>query len=191
MRFFPWKRKSSLSDDELLLAYRNTGDKALVGELYTRYAHLIYGHCLNYFGDRELARDAVLQVFEKLFETLLKQTPDNFKVWISFVARNHCISELRKRKTADGKQDLYVRDETELSVVPNDDEQNPKEAQLQKLESAVEELGDEQRRCIELFYLQEKSYREIVAITGFSEKQVKSYLQNGKRNLKRILTQSA
>jgi RNA polymerase sigma factor (sigma-70 family) len=191
MRFFPWKRKSSLGDDELLLAYRNTGDKALVGELYTRYAHLIYGHCLNYFGDRELARDAVLQVFEKLFETLLKQTPDNFKVWISFVARNHCISELRKRKTADGKQDMYVREETELSVVPNDDEQNPKEAQLQKLESAVDELGDEQRRCIELFYLQEKSYREIVAITGFSEKQVKSYLQNGKRNLKRILTQSA
>src|ERR1700755_2013990 len=99
MAFFPRKRKSELSDEDLLKAYRASGDKTLVGELYIRYSHLVYGLCLNYFRDREVARDAVLALFEKLFESLKKNQPENFKMWLTFVARNHCISELRKQKT--------------------------------------------------------------------------------------------
>src|ERR1044071_7929293 len=111
MRFFPRKRKNEMSDDDLLAAYRLSGDKALVGELYTRYAHLVYGLCLNYFRDRELARDAVLQLFEKLFETLTRTKPENFKTWLTYVARNHCISELRKQNVARERNNEFVRDE--------------------------------------------------------------------------------
>ncbi len=195
MRFFPWKRKSNLSDDDLLAAYRASGDKALVGELYTRYAHLVYGLCLNYFRDREVARDAVLQLFEKLFVSLKKNEPENFKMWLTFVARNFCISELRKQKVQRERTENFLRDENENAI---DDPENSvledaqkKEANLKKLENAVMALEDEQRTCIELFYFKDKSYREISDITGFSEKTVKSHLQNGKRNLKLILEEKS
>jgi RNA polymerase sigma-70 factor (ECF subfamily) len=184
-----------LTDAELLAAYRASGDKALVGELYTRYAHLVYGLCLNYFRDREVARDAVLQLFEKLFESLKKNEPENFKMWLTFVARNFCISELRKQKVQRERTENYLRDEDEPliddpeSTVIEDAQQ--REEKLKKLENAVMALEDEQRTCIELFYFKDKSYREIADITGFSEKMVKSHLQNGKRNLKLILEEKS
>lgn len=191
MRFFPWKRKSTLSDEELLEAYRNSGDKALVGELYTRYAHLVYGQCLNYFRDREIARDAVLQLFEKLFETLKRTKPENFKTWLSFVARNYCISELRKQQVQRERGEDFFRDETELLTEEDPVDHHGKEERLKKLEKAVLELGDEQRKCIELFYFRDKSYKEIADLTGYSEKQVKSHIQNGKRNLKFLMEEKS
>ena len=189
MRFFPWKRKSPLSDEELLASYRASGEKAIVGELYTRYAHLVYGLCLNYFRDREQARDAVLQLFEKLFVSLRKNEPENFKMWLTFVARNFCISELRKQKVQQDRKENYAADEKNTADDPVE-EIEKKEKNLERLEKAVQSLGDEQRTCIELFYFKEKSYTEISTLTGFSEKQVKSYLQNGKRNLKLFLEQT-
>jgi RNA polymerase sigma-70 factor (ECF subfamily) len=188
MRFFSRKQKSTLSDDELVKAYRVTGDKTHLGELYTRYAHLVYGLCLNYFRDREQARDAVLSLFEKLFVSLQKNQPENFKMWLTFVARNHCISELRKQKTQRERTENYLRDEEEPLFDESAAENAEKrEEKLKKLEDAVTALGEEQRKCVELFYFKEKSYQEISELTGFSEKQVKSYLQNGKRNLKQYL----
>ncbi len=189
--FFPRKSKNVLSDDDLLKAYRASGDKSLVGELYIRYSHLVFGLCLNYFRDREIAKDAVLVLFEKLFESLKKNQPDNFKLWLTFVARNHCISELRKQKTKNERSKEYLREDDFSIVVDPENSQNEeadlKEEKLKKLEKAVTSLGDEQRKCVELFYFQDKSYVEISSITGFTEKQVKSHLQNGKRNLKQIL----
>jgi RNA polymerase sigma factor (sigma-70 family) len=184
MRFFPWKRKNSLSDEELVSAYRDGGDKALVGELYVRYSHLVYGVCLNYFRDRELARDAVLQLFEKLFVTLRNTQPENFKNWLGFVARNYCITELRKMKVKQERNEDYLQGEETEVFQQNDEEPLKKEEQLKRLEKAVKDLGDDQRTCIELFYFRDKSYKEIAEITGYTENQVKSHIQNGKRNLK-------
>jgi RNA polymerase sigma-70 factor (ECF subfamily) len=191
MRFFPWKKKSSLSDEELISSYHSSGDKAFVGELYIRYAHLMYGVCLKYYRDQEKSRDAVLQIFEKLFESLQKHTPENVKTWLMFVARNYCISDLRKMKVHAEKHSRYEKDEEE-PLMPDEDvlhEKVIKEQRLQRLEDAISALGDEQKTCIELFYLKDKSYKEICDITGMNEKQVKSHIQNGKRNLKLILEQ--
>ncbi len=191
MRFFPWKKKSSLSDEELISSYHSSGDKAFVGELYIRYAHLMYGVCLKYYRDQEKSRDAVLQIFEKLFESLQKHTPENVKTWLMFVARNYCISDLRKMKVHSEKHSRYEKDEEE-PLMPEEDvvhEKVIKEQRLQRLEDAISALGDEQKTCIELFYLKDKSYKEICDITGMNEKQVKSHIQNGKRNLKLILEQ--
>ncbi|HEU4716551.1 MAG TPA: sigma-70 family RNA polymerase sigma factor [Bacteroidia bacterium] len=188
MRFFPRKWKSNLSDEELLKEYRSSGDKAFVGELYIRYSHLVYGLCLNYFRDRELARDAVLQLFEKLMTVLTKNEPENFKMWLTFVARNHCISELRKIQVQRDRKQEYASAPGEDNT--DREELLKKEERLSRLEEAVKLLGEEQRKCIELFYFSEKSYEEISEITGYSEKQVKSYLQNGKRNLKIIMEEN-
>jgi RNA polymerase sigma-70 factor (ECF subfamily) len=191
MRFFPWKKKSSLSDEELIQSYHSSGDKAFVGELYIRYAHLMYGVCLKYYRDREQSRDAVLQIFEKLFGSLKTHTPENVKTWLMFVARNYCISELRKLQVKAEKQSRYAKDEEVLAGDDEDliDDKVLKEQRLQRLEDAISTLNEEQKICIELFYLKDKSYREIADITGMSDKQVKSHIQNGKRNLKLILEQ--
>jgi RNA polymerase sigma factor (sigma-70 family) len=191
MRFFPWKKKSNLSDEELISSYHQSGDKAFVGELYIRYAHLMYGVCLKYFRDREQSRDAVLQVFEKLFVSLKTHTPENVKTWLMFVARNYCISELRKLQVKAEKQTRYEKDEEVLAGGDEDVEADKvvKEQRLQRLEDAISALGEEQKVCIELFYLKDKSYKEICDITGMNDKQVKSHIQNGKRNLKLILEQ--
>ncbi|MCU0432313.1 MAG: sigma-70 family RNA polymerase sigma factor [Bacteroidia bacterium] len=186
MRLFPRKRTNDLSDQELMARYRKGGDKALVGELYNRYAHLVYGACLHYLTDRELARDAVLQIFERLFDSLRTQQPDNFGVWVNTVARNFCISELRKQQVQRGRDEAYAA-ETKADLLDDTDPEQ-REEQLKRLEQAVRSLGEEQRKCIELFYFGDKSYREIADLTGFSEKEVKSHLQNGKRNLKLALT---
>lgn len=187
MRFFPRKRTSDLSDQELMARYRQGGDKALVGELYNRYAHLVYGACLHYFADRELARDAVLQIFERLFESLRQQQPDNFGVWVNTVARNHCISELRKQQVQRKRSEAYTH-EVHSDLLDDTMDPQQREDQFRRLEEAVRRLGEDQRKCIELFYFGDKSYREIADLTGFSEKDVKSHLQNGKRNLKIALT---
>src|SRR5574337_553406 len=152
MRLFPRKKTSNLSDEELLDQYRNSGDKKLVGELYTRYAHLVYGLCLNYFRDRELARDGVLQLFERLFETLKRTKPENFKSWLTYVSRNHCISELRKQNVARERNNEFVRDKEVLSEEIDHEDLLRRDEQLKKLETAVKELGEEQRVCIELFF---------------------------------------
>lgn len=191
MRFFPWKKKSNLSDEELIQSYHSSGDKAFVGELYIRYAHLMYGVCLKYYRDREQSRDAVLQIFEKLFESLKTHTPENVKTWLMFVARNYCISELRKMQVKAEKQSRYEKDEEE-PWMPEEEvlhEKVIKEQRLQRLEDAISALGEEQKICIDLFYLKDKSYKEICDITGMNDKQVKSHIQNGKRNLKLILEQ--
>lgn len=191
MRFFPWKKKSNLSDEELIRSYHSTSDKAFVGELYIRYAHLMYGVCLKYYRDREQSRDAVLQIFEKLFVSLKTHTPENVKTWLMFVARNYCISELRKLQVKAEKQSRYEKDEAETWNGDDDlpDDKVLKEQRLQRLGDAISALGEDQKTCIELFYLKDKSYKEISAITGMSDKQVKSHIQNGKRNLKLILEQ--
>jgi RNA polymerase sigma factor (sigma-70 family) len=179
-----------LSDLELVSRYKLTLDKLYVGELFKRYSHLVLGLCINYYKDKDNAKDALTQIFEKLFDELRKRDIEHFRIWLCFVSRNFCISDLRKKKTENKRQHDYESgQETFVEMEPvlrHDD----KEVQLQKLEEAIKQLNEEQRVCVELFYLQEKTYTDIAAATGYDLKQVKSFLQNGKRNLKNILTQA-
>jgi RNA polymerase sigma-70 factor (ECF subfamily) len=55
------------------------------------------------------------------------------------------------------------------------------------LEQSLIELSQEQRHCVTLFYLQKKSYQQISESTGFNYMQVKSFIQNGKRNLRALV----
>jgi RNA polymerase sigma-70 factor (ECF subfamily) len=179
---------SPLSDLELVERYKNTLDKLYVGELFKRYSHLVLGLCINYFKDKDDAKDALVQIFEKLFDELRKRQIENFRVWLCFVSRNYCISALRKRKTEESRQDDYEKGVETFVEMESPLRHDDKELQLQQLEEAIKQLNEEQRICVDLFYLQERSYQDISAATGYSLKEVKSYLQNGKRNLKNILT---
>ena len=180
------RKYETQSDIGLIDQYKSGGDKTLVGELFKRYTHLVFGVCMKYLKDEDESKDAVMQIFEKLMDSLKEHEVHNFKSWLHVTTRNHCLMQLRAnkkmQKTSFDNKDVGESMENTYQLHHIDEED--KEADLQAMEKAISFLQNEQRQCIELFYLQEKSYRQIVDITGFELKKVKSYIQNGKRNLK-------
>jgi RNA polymerase sigma-70 factor (ECF subfamily) len=178
---------SGLPDTELTGLYRDTRDIEITGILFSRYAHLVYGVALKYIGDEDSAKDAVMEIFEKLPEDLLKHEIQNFKSWLYTVTKNHCLMKMRHQKVEERAKEVLKVD-IERDFMENGREGHPVTKELnnkdKQLKEAIAALKDEQRRCIELVYLQEKSYQEVMEMTGYSYKQVKSYVQNAKRNLK-------
>lgn len=179
----------SKSDLELLELFKSGGDLDILGMLYGRYTSMVYGVCLKYLKDREESKDAVMQVFEKLVTTLRTHEVSHFKSWLYVTARNHCLMQLRSRKGKHFEEISSSIMENEASWHP--DEGPEMEANLSKLENCIEKLVPEQQRCVSLFYLQQKCYKEIVVLTGYDDNKVKSYIQNGKRNLKICMESNA
>jgi RNA polymerase sigma-70 factor (ECF subfamily) len=181
----------NLTDADLVSKYKETSDNIFVGELYERYMHLVYGVCMKYLANAEDSRDATIEIFEKLLVDLKRHDVQQFKGWLYSVAKNHCLMKFRKDR---GRIENHPELQQELVSVMEWDENMHldngvgKEEELQVMEKAIQQLQEEQRLCIELFYLEEKSYQEIMEETGFDFRQVKSYIQNGKRNLKIILS---
>ncbi len=173
---------SSASDAELLATYKSTGDLAVLGSLYERYMDLVYGVCLRYLDDKELAKDAVMQIFEELAMKLIKYEIDNFKSWLYSLAKNFCLMQLRSSKH-------FKKSELHAEIMQSEPELHlnhvlEKEADLQKMEKCIEQLSADQKQAVNLFYLQRKCYKEISAVTGTEWNKVRSLIQNGKRNLK-------
>lgn len=180
------ERYNNLSDVDLISEYQKDGNKAIVGILYKRYSHLVLGLCMKYLRSLDEAEDMVIHVFTKLLEDLAKHQIEYFKSWLYTYSKNHCLMHLRSAQVRI-KKELEYKENIKL-LVESDDElhQNitKKEVVLTALELAIEELTHEQKICIKLFYLRQKSYQEIVDETGYSLNNVKSFIQNGKRNLK-------
>ena len=173
------------SDEELLEKFRLLGNLDLLGELFARYMHLVYGVSLKYFKDRDEAQDAVMNIFEKLITDLPKHKVQNFKSWLYVLTKNHCLMEIRSRKSTDRKlEGLKIEQEFMESA----DELHPIDREDDSIEDAlkncIEKLKSEQKQCIELFYYKKLCYQEVAEKLNMDEKKVKSYLQNGKRNLK-------
>jgi RNA polymerase sigma factor (sigma-70 family) len=170
------------SDIELINVYKKTNDLAVIGELFTRYTSLVYGVCLKYLKDRDEAKDAAMQLFEKLISTLKSHEIENFKSWLYVAARNHCLTQIRSKKGKFNEEIDVLSVENQIFLHPPED--NELEANLGRLEDCIQRLMVGQRECVRLFYLDEKCYKEITVITGFEMNEVKSFIQNGKRNLK-------
>jgi len=181
----------SLTDLELIDIYKSKNDKSIIGELFKRYIRFVFAICMKYLKNIEKSEEAVMQIFEKLFTDLLKHNIENFKSWLHVVTKNHCLHLLRN-ESYQIKRDIEIKNTTDVFMEKHDflyhDIENDSEDKFNKLEMAVNSLSDEQKMCIELFYLQEKCYDEVTKITGYTMNQVKSYIQNGKRNLKIYLT---
>lgn len=175
---------NNCSDNELVNVFFETGDNRLIGILYQRYGHLALGLCLKYLKNRDEAQDAVIQIFTNLIKDLKKHKIDYFKSWLYVYSKNFCLMELRKRQST-LKKELELRENVHLFMDMTDPEHlKEKERQIVLMEQAIALLNTDQKKCIELFYLQNKSYTEITDITGYSANDVKSFIQNGKRNLK-------
>lgn len=158
---------------------------SVLGELYQRYMDLVYGVCLKYYKEPETAKDSVMQIFEELVTKLKKHEVENFKGWLHQVARNHCLMQLRtprNMKTVEFKTELMQSEENvHLNGVLE------KEENFRKLENCLETLSGHQQEAIRLFYLEGRCYNEITEITGQEWNQVRSLIQNGRRNLKNCM----
>jgi len=177
------------SDEDLLKEFAATGDLEIAGRLYSRYMPLVYGVCLKYLKNREDARDAVMQIFEKLIVEIPKQKIENFRSWLHVVTKNYCLMQLRSQKTNDQHMNEWLTDQTVFMEYGTDlhpiDEDGP--VLDIALANCIEKLKGEQKQCIKLFYYENKCYNEIAKSLDLNEKKVKSHLQNAKRNLKLCL----
>ena len=173
------------TDEDLLRQFQRTGSLDTLGELYSRYMHLVYGVSLKYLEDRDEAKDTVMQIFEKLASDLPGQEVRNFKSWLYVLTKNQCLMQIRSQKSEAGRMEKYKIEqefmESGQDLHPLDKEDHSVEDALKK---CIEQLKNEQKQCIELFYYEKLCYQEIAALLKIDEKKVKSYLQNGKRNLK-------
>ncbi len=180
------KGNTKLTDLQLLELYRNTGKSNSLGELFTRYSSFVVAVCMKYLKNEENSKDATMDIFEKLSIDLKTQKIQHFKSWLYSVVRNHCLMILRSDKTKQKHlQNLKNEQETFMenkSFIHLTNEEIPvNKAKL--VENAVDALKEDQRECIKLFYYEEKTYQEIVELTGHDLNKIKSHLQNGKRNL--------
>lgn len=181
---------NTYDDLQLVVHYKQTNDNACVGILFQRYTHLILGTCMKYLKDEDDAQDASMQIFEKLLTDLKKHEIQQFKGWLHMVCKNYCLMQLRSGSTK-LKHDKEMRKDV-ISFMESGQELHltnvdKKEVQLTFMEECMKGLNEEQRLCIELFFLQEKSYQEVTEMTNYSMNNVKSYIQNGKRNLKNCI----
>ena len=174
-------RSRKLSDEEVVARFAESGDPSLIGELFNRYAKLVMGLCLKYLKDEEEASDMTMHIFKKLLEKMGGYEIRTFKNWLYTFSKNECLMKLRKG--------TKVIREIEVSTLEmkEDDEKTYTEAHFNSLSDAIQDLKAEQRTCIELFYLKEMSYNEIESQTGLSWKEIKSHIQNGKRNLRNMI----
>lgn len=181
-----------LSDEALVHQFIQTGNKQVVGELFKRHSLMCFAVCVKYLKDEDAAQDAVMSIFEKLLSELGRHQVTNFRSWLHSVCRNYCLMQLRKPMNS-----LFV----DLGTEENEEElmetvatvhlyhvETDKEEKLSALEQAILKLNQHQRVCVEFFYLKRMSYEEISQASGYTPNEVKSYIQNGKRNLKQMLT---
>jgi RNA polymerase sigma-70 factor (ECF subfamily) len=180
-------QENELPDETLVKQYLVSGNKDLIAILFERYTHLVYGICLHYLHNEDQCKDAVMEIFSSLFEKLSTHHIVSFKNWLYSVARNYCLMTLRKGAS-------YTRSKENISTLAVTDSFELPSAFFDKgklddglIYQAIDRLNTEQRLCVSLMYLEDKSYKDIVELTGYSINQVKSHIQNGKRNLKNYL----
>lgn len=178
-------RYENIDDNELLNYYYQSKDQEWIGILLERYTMLLLGVCMKYLKNEEEAKDAVQQIFLKVLTEVSKYKIEYFKSWVYMVAKNHCLMKLR------GQQGRYIKElKEEATIEQEETDKNDllaNEKTYTLLEQSITELNAEQKQCVTLFYLQKNSYQQITEATGFSLMQVKSYIQNGKRNLRMLL----
>jgi RNA polymerase sigma factor (sigma-70 family) len=173
---------SRLTDQEILKHFYSDHNNEWLGSLLERYTMLLYGVSMKYLRNPEEAKDAVQQIFLKAITELHKYEVSYFSSWLYMIAKNHCLMLLRNQRHG-----ISVDLVAEPVFEKEDPDPLKNESLLKDLEEALKHLNREQKTCIRMFYLEKKSYQGIAKETGFSLLQVKSYIQNGKRNLRLLL----
>lgn len=184
MSFLKNLKNSTATDQELVRLYKQDGDIRVLAELYQRYMELLYAVCIKYLKEQEAAKDAVMAIFEELVPKLLKHEVVHFSGWLYMVAKNFCLMQLRSQKQ------MHIFQDTEIMQLTENLHLNgvfDKEENLNQLSKCMDALSPDQKQTVQLFYLQEKCYKEIALITDTDWNKVRSLIQNARRNLKNCM----
>ena len=173
---------SSEDDNSLVARYKKEGDLKVLAALYQRYMDLVYGVCLKYLHEPEKSKDAVMTIFEELIAKLKTHEPENFRGWLYTLSKNHCLMELRTPRNL--KTTEFNADFMQIEESWHLNGELEKEEQFNQLKQCLDNLASEQKLAVSLFYLEQKSYQQIAETTGLEWNKVRSYIQNGRRNLK-------
>lgn len=183
MKFFRTK-PHQLTDDKLLEGYQKNGNMEYLGVLFSRYTEMVYGTCLKYLKNETEASDAVMGVFETLTKKAKNHKVDSFRGWLYVMTKNYCLMQIRGEK-----KNLTVPYDPQF--MQSDDSKHPvfeieleEDNQEQVLQSCIEKLAAQQKQVIQLFYFENKSYKEIAEMLNHKVGKIRSYIQNGRRNLK-------
>lgn len=175
-------KRDELSDEELLKLLKDTNDIEYFQCLYERYIPLVYGLCLKYLKNPENSQDAVMDIYENLSKKIHTYEISIFKNWFYSVVKNHCFQILKEtKKEIIVDFDSQIMESDTILTLLEEEKTDDKEDALNK---CIQKLPEPQRICICKFFYEDKSYADIVEETGFPLKSVKSYIQNGKRNLR-------
>ena len=171
----------------LILKYQEKGDTSILSALFIKYNALILGVCMKYLKDLEVSKDLTMEIYEKLIIELKTQQIENFKSWLYVIVKNHCLMYLRKEKRNQAELEAYEKNSVDL--MENSQNWHPfNESQegihRMILQQCLKRLSEEQKTSIDMFYLDRKTYEEISTFMNIEVKSVKSFLQNGRRNLK-------
>ncbi len=188
MFYWPGKNIKKLSDEDLILKYKKFEKEEIWGELFKRYATLVYGVCLEYLKNTSESEDATMHLFENLPGHLVKYDIKNFKSWLYRCTKNYCYQLYKKNEKF--KTTSIIDLESSIECVSEHTSVSEEDEVFDKLKIALKGLDEAQKRCLEMFYYEDKSYKEIVSETGYQMSKVKSYIQNGKRNLKNYIENS-
>jgi RNA polymerase sigma factor (sigma-70 family) len=176
------KTMSKLSDEQLVTRYRNDSDMDALAFLFDKYIDLIFGVCMKYFKQAQDSEDGTMAVFEVLVKKLKTHEVHNFKSWLYVLTKHYCLQKLRRRATT-------LTNDSEDILMQLVDEVHPDDVDLIErrengLRECIQKLPAEQRRTVELFYFESKSYVEIADTLSVDKEKVRSFIQNGRRNLR-------
>lgn len=180
------KKLQTLEDQDLLSQAISENQPIAASELFSRYIELVYGVCLKYMGNKQDAEDELMHVYELFIQKIKKHDVDNVKSWLYVLTKNHCLGVLRKQKRSTEKFDQFVLMYSEENFHPIDS--NQKEEELLRLEACIEQLNQMQSQCIRAFYFEKRSYEEISSLLGINWNKIRSFIQNGRRNLKNCMS---
>lgn len=184
MALFVRKDDGLITDLELIEKYKSSSNPEVVASLYNRYITLVYGLCLKYLKEESSSKDAVMEIYELVSKKLISHDVTNFKSWLYVVSKNHCFGILRKAQTTLTKQ-------KQAEVMYSEEVFHPdtinKQEKIKQLDLCIEKLPLDQKKCIQMFYFEKKSYQEIVDQLELEWKHVRSFIQNGRRNLKNCM----
>jgi RNA polymerase sigma-70 factor (ECF subfamily) len=165
------------NDDEVLVRlFRTTRDVSLFAELFRRHSKAVYFACLRVVRNPSVAEDLTQDTFVRAFAHIDEYVERCFAAWLKRIARNLCLNWLTA--AANRQSSDFDEAASRPGMGPETGDRT------EEIESAIRQLSREQRRCVELFYYEGRSYGEIVTATGMTYAKVNSHLQNGMRLLR-------
>lgn len=184
------QREEARAEDDQLIRRVAAGDRQAFETLYDRYAATVYGVALRMLADRELAEDAVQEVFWRVWKRAASFDRSRaFAPWLFGIAHNYAIDELRRRRVR--PQPVYEDDENPiLSEIP--DQADVGEAavladQRRIVREAIDQLPEEQRQALLLAYFGGLTQQEIATKLGNPLGTVKTRMRLGLQKLRGLL----